>query len=235
MARTEMAKDFQNTDKGPFMKKLPNGHLNEPLDPLVALEYVFMKQKCSLLGLELRNDDTTVKLLYLVAKEVLDREVRPHEAIIDVLTDVCAQKCKSSSKEFWKQSTKMGHPLRGHTCLHKYKRQCSSSESLMKQPLDLPEDPEKREHDLDVVTEFVTKYMKTHKRMNWRECYDEGRANGYFKKYKDANTLKVTYHIKSVLASTKQVSLATKLRSTVFGIHSILFPDLSHPLWKLSQ
>lgn len=67
-----------------------DGPLKKPLDSLVALEYVFMKQKCSLLGLELRNG-TTVKLLYSVAKETLAREVFPHEATIDVLIDVYTQ------------------------------------------------------------------------------------------------------------------------------------------------
>lgn len=236
MTRTEIAKDFQNTDKGPFLKKLPSdywasqhlimtpstvdGHLNEPLDPLAALEYVFMKQKCSLLGLELRND-ATVKQLYLVAKEVLDREVRPHEATVVVLADVCAQ----TQKQFKRileaidedgPSSKRARKYAGmgimytETCLHKYKRQCSS-ESSMKQPLDLSEgvsptvgrqevqvmsiiEPEKQKRDLDVVAEFITEYMKTNKRMNWRQCYDEGRADGYYKNYKDANTLKATYH-----------------------------------------
>lgn len=82
----EIAKGFQGTDKGPFLNRLPSdywasehlvtissavdGPLKEPLDSLVALEYIFMKQKCSLLGLELRNG-TIVKLLYSVAKEIL--------------------------------------------------------------------------------------------------------------------------------------------------------------------
>lgn len=89
-----------------------SGHLNYPLGPLVALEYVFMKQKCSLIDLELR-DDATVKLLCSVAKEVLGREVRPHEATIDALTDVCVQTQNQFKRIFWKQSMKMDHSLCG--------------------------------------------------------------------------------------------------------------------------
>lgn len=55
-------------------------------------------------------------------------------------------------------------------------------------------EPEKRKRDLDVVAEVITEYTKTHKRVHWRECYDKGRADSYYKNYEDANTLKVTYH-----------------------------------------
>ncbi|KAG0191417.1 hypothetical protein DFQ28_000240 [Apophysomyces sp. BC1034] len=65
-------------------------HLSEPLHPLVALEYVFMKQQCFLLGLGHKNDPT-VKLLYSVAKEALDCEVHLHEATVDMLANVCTQ------------------------------------------------------------------------------------------------------------------------------------------------
>jgi len=149
----EIAKDFQGTDKGPFLKRLPSGYwasehlimipstvdspLKEPLNSLVAFEYVFMEQKCSLLGLKSRNG-TTVKLLYSVAKAILAREVRPHEATIDVLVDVCTvRKSKSSSKEYWKQPIQM------------------DQETEVMPAIEL----EKQKRDLNAVAEFITEYI----------------------------------------------------------------------------
>lgn len=36
--------------------------------------------------------------------------------------------------------------------------------------------------------------MKTHKQMNWKACYDQGLAEGYFSKYKSYKTLKNTFN-----------------------------------------
>lgn len=90
--------------------------------------------------------DATVKLLYSVAKEVLGREVRPHEATIDVLIDVCAQTQKQFTR-ILEAINKDGSSstwvleyvgiMYTEACLHKYKRQCYS-ESSTKQPLDIP-------------------------------------------------------------------------------------------------
>jgi hypothetical protein len=233
--RSELVNDYQESEKGLFLKKLPSNYwasqhlimtpstvedyLNEPLNPLVALEYVIMKQKCSLLSLE-KREDPTVKLLYLVAKEVLDRQILPEEATIDVLTNVCSETQKQfkrilealdqdgpSSKRA-KEYASVG-VVYTETCLHKYKRQ--SSEVSMAQPLDLPAgvsptvgrqeieylstiEPEKKKRDMDVASEFIEEYMKNHKRMSWQECYNKGRADGYYTNYKDSNTLKSTYH-----------------------------------------
>jgi hypothetical protein len=53
---------------------------------------------------------------------------------------------------------------------------------------------------MDVVDEFVKAWMKDHKRMDWKKCFNEGCANGHYKNYKDARTLSITYHqVKSKL------------------------------------
>lgn len=86
--REVFTKDYYDTEKGEFFKQLPSqywaqqhliltpstiaNHLHEPLHPMVALEYVFSEQQCSLLGLEYR-DDPTVKLCYRIAKQTVDQ------------------------------------------------------------------------------------------------------------------------------------------------------------------
>lgn len=46
------------------------------LHPLVALGYIFIKQKYSLLGMQESKEDTHVKLLYEVAKEATEHEIQ---------------------------------------------------------------------------------------------------------------------------------------------------------------
>ncbi|KAI9312526.1 hypothetical protein BX666DRAFT_2067288 [Dichotomocladium elegans] len=74
--RAELMQDLRDCENAQFLKQLPcdywakqdlimtpstiENHLNEPLHPLVALEYMYAEQQCSLLGLEHR-DDPTVK------------------------------------------------------------------------------------------------------------------------------------------------------------------------------
>ncbi|CAO3702546.1 unnamed protein product [Rhizopus stolonifer] len=59
-----------------------------PLPSIVALAYVMTKQEISLLGLEHR-DDSTVKMLYAIAKETLDHEIHNEEKTVEVLLNVC--------------------------------------------------------------------------------------------------------------------------------------------------
>ena len=104
--RKEIVQDFTDSHHGKFIQSLPckywakenfmmtsgtiEGCLKCPMDPLVAMEYVFTQQKCYLFGLELK-DDPTVSMLYLIAKEVLNKQIRIHEGTVDVLVDVCNQ------------------------------------------------------------------------------------------------------------------------------------------------
>ena len=65
-------------------------HIHEPLHPMVALEYVFSKQQCSLFGLE-DKDNPTVKSVYSIAKQTVDQDIRKQNATMDVFVNVCTQ------------------------------------------------------------------------------------------------------------------------------------------------
>lgn len=96
-------------------------------------------------------------------------------------------------------------------CLYKYQQQNSSTPATsLPPPPDLPDGvtptagrqtvevlqqikPQDKNRDIDVVDEFVKDWMKDYIRMDWKKCFNEGRANGYYNSYKDARTLSVTY------------------------------------------
>ncbi|KAI8047175.1 uncharacterized protein B0P05DRAFT_566616 [Gilbertella persicaria] len=160
---------------------------------MVALEYVLTEQQCSLLGLEYR-DDPTVKLLYAIAKETVDHEIRIYDATIDVFMNVCNQtktqfeRIIEAINEDGPSSTRaMDYARAGlvymSTCLYKYQQQSSStSVTALPPPPDLPDGvtptagkqavevlqqikPQGKKRDMDIVDEFVTVWMKDHKRM----------------------------------------------------------------------
>ncbi|KAG2218055.1 hypothetical protein INT45_007218, partial [Circinella minor] len=55
----------------------------------------------------------------------------------------------------------------------------------------LPQMPsEPQLDDMKYAREFKEEYLKTHKQMNWKVCYDKGLAEGYFSRYKNYKTLK---------------------------------------------
>lgn len=48
--------------------------------------------------------------------------------------------------------------------------------------------------DMEWTKEFVEQYKKENRKMNWKNCYELGLAEGYFKSYKNHQSLKATYH-----------------------------------------
>lgn len=40
---------------------------------------------------------------------------------------------------------------------------------------------------------FVENFKSNQKKMNWNACFDTGRAKGFFKSYKDSNSLKASF------------------------------------------
>jgi len=101
--------------------------------------------------------------------------------------------------------------LYAETCLHKYQWPVLDDSDMIPTPLDLPpkvQPPKGNTHvdilppmpseprldDMKYAREFKEEYMKTHKQMNWKACYDQGLAEGYFSKYKSYKTLKNTFN-----------------------------------------
>lgn len=262
--REVFTNDYYDTEKGEFFKQLPcqywaqqhliltpstiANHLHEPLHPMVALEYVFTEQQCSLIGLEYR-DDPTVKLLYAIAKQTIDHEIRIHDATIDVFMDVCNQTktqferiIEAINEDVPSSKRAIDYARAGlvymSTCLYKYQQQSSStSATALPPPPDLPNgvtptagrqvvevlqsiEPQEKKRDMDVVDEFVTAWMRDHKRMDWKKCFNEGRTNGYYKNYKDARSLSITYHqVKKGSPKSKRGKKNTGMK-TVGGVKS---------------
>lgn len=161
-ARREITKKLTETDKAPFIKRLPSDEwaqahyfinettiassLQTPLLPMVALAYVLTKQQVSLLSLEHRNDPT-VQILYSIMKETLDHEVHNEETTVNVLLNVCNNN-RDQFKRILEALEKDGDVKRARlyaddgllyaqTCIRKYSQ---TSSSTMPEPLALPQE-----------------------------------------------------------------------------------------------
>ncbi|KAG2216373.1 hypothetical protein INT45_007376 [Circinella minor] len=191
---------------------------NKELHPLVALEYVFQKQACSLQSLKFKHNPT-VKLLYSIAKEALNNQVPQHQETVDILVDVCIE----TRNQFKRILDALDEDNKGarvyasagvlysETCSQKYKSQ-SLQDTSMPEPPELPEgvkastrrepiqvlweaEPERVKSDMQFIDEFVEDWLKTHKRISWAECVSEDKKQGYYKiMYRNNNSLKSTYY-----------------------------------------
>jgi hypothetical protein len=96
------------------------------------------------------------------------------------------------------------------SCISKYSSQGSSG-STLPDPIGLPINAKssanyqalqglkdisapKRKTGMEWAKEFVANYKKENKRMSWKNCYELRLAEGYFKSYKNFQSLKATYH-----------------------------------------
>ncbi|KAI7881389.1 hypothetical protein K492DRAFT_161632 [Lichtheimia hyalospora FSU 10163] len=201
-------------------------HINTtPMHPLVALVYVLTQQQTCLISLEHKDDDT-VQLLYKIAKDAMKDKIEPQDRSVDVLLDVCTQ-VKKQFQKIVDEVNEEGEldpnrikayaadgALYSESCIRKYQGPTSPSSS-MPAPPDLPENvtptrssqtvdrsrtipAEPRKGDMDVVVEFIDKRKRLNKRMDWLQCYREGRAKGYFTKYKNHQSLKASFNSRKI-------------------------------------
>ncbi|KAG0183920.1 hypothetical protein DFQ28_000488 [Apophysomyces sp. BC1034] len=182
---------------------------------MVALGIFFTKQKRSLLGLRERKDPT-LQLLYRIAKDKM-------EVLLDVCEQMTKQMRKiirsandpsPSSKEKLLLYAQDGLDYLS-TCKRKYSS-ASCPSDLVVTPMEDPKDleisetgnsnsrethvdqlPEADHHD-SVDMQFIKTYMKERNngRMKWAHCYSEGCKKGFFKDYKNAESVKEMYHRK---------------------------------------
>ncbi|OBZ82374.1 hypothetical protein A0J61_09577 [Choanephora cucurbitarum] len=181
-----------------------SNHMHEqPLKPLVAVEYFLHSQKRSLLSMENKGrTDETIMLLYTIAKQIFEDDVKSEERTIDVLLNVCEQMQKQffkikdalalgngdETKKRVREYAEDGR-LYLEACKAKYRR------ISLPEPLDLPEQakkdgPSAAEYAEDLLPssdqpndqspdfEFVENFRKNEKRMNWSSCFNAGRAKG---------------------------------------------------------
>ncbi|KAG2218849.1 hypothetical protein INT45_011273 [Circinella minor] len=201
-------------------KTIAESLLETPLSPLVAIEYVFNNQKQPLYKLE-KKDDPIVKLLYAISKKALDNKISTVEKTMDILLDVC-NNTEQQFKRIIDAVEQDGpdtkriklYALDGaryaSSCTSKYSLQGSCS-STMPEPMSLPPNVRPlanyqpqlvleeipgtgRKTDMEWTKTFVDEYKKEKRKMNWKDCYELGLEEGYFKSYKNYQSLKTTYH-----------------------------------------
>ncbi|KAG2203777.1 hypothetical protein INT47_012710 [Mucor saturninus] len=196
-----------------------NSHVYEqPLKPLVAVEHFLYKQKRTLLGMDSKERaDETIQLLYTVAKQIFQNDITLEERTIDVLLNVCEQTQKQFYKikealeienleELKKRTREYAEDgyMYLETCKTKYRR------ISLPEPPALPEEAKKdgpsrsecngdflpasnlsKTKSLDFT--FIESFKSNQKKMNWNACINPGRAKGFFKSYKDSNSLKASF------------------------------------------
>lgn len=196
-----------------------NSHVHEqPLKPLVAIEHFLHKQKRTLLGMDSKERaDETIQLLYSIAKQIFENDVTLEERTIDVLFNVCEQAQMQFNKIKEALETENLEELRkrareyaedGYMYLETYK--AKYRRTSLHEPPALPEEakkdgPSKSEYNEDLLPAssrpntkspdfaFVENFKSNQKKMNWNACFDTGRAKGFFKSYKDSNSLKASF------------------------------------------
>ncbi|RCI04426.1 hypothetical protein CU098_004721 [Rhizopus stolonifer] len=221
--KTSIATDLIQNDQIPYAKEYPckpwaksfyildpttiNSHVHEqPLEPLVAVEYFLYQQKRTLLSMDSKERAVeTIQLLYSIVKQIFENEVTLEERTIGVLLNVCEQ----TQKQFYKikealeiedleelrkrarEYTEDGYTYL-ESCKAKYRR------ISLPEPLDLPEEAKKSgsysgEYNEDLLPAldqpntkspdfvFVENFRSNEKRMNWSACFNTGRAKGLFK------------------------------------------------------
>lgn len=181
---------------------------------------MFSKQEQSLFGLELK-DDPIVKMLYAIFKKALDSQISTDINTVDVLLDVCSN-TGNQFKRIYDAVEQDGSDLKRikqyaldgarytTSCISKYLLQGYSG-STMSEPISLPTNVEpsanyqaqqvlkeipvtKRRTDMEWTKEYVDQCKKEKRKMNWKNCYELGLAEGYFKSYKNHQSLKSTYN-----------------------------------------
>ncbi|KAI8977650.1 hypothetical protein BDF20DRAFT_958989 [Mycotypha africana] len=199
--------------------------LKQPsLHPLLAIGVFFCKQKPSLMSME-HKDDATIQTLYRIAKEQMEEEkvVKP---IASALADVCNQtntqfqklvKVIGAMPDSLLRKRALAYADDGilytDTCQRKYFKKDASCVSPMPAPLELPEatiqqiDETEINHNNtdDILPEtgipksdmdYALQFKQTVEIMNWKECYENGKKDGYFSTYTTPASLKRAFYKK---------------------------------------
>lgn len=164
--------------------------------------------------------DETIQMLFRIAKQTFENDVRLEERTVNVLLNVCEQaqkqfhKIKEASeiedvqelRKRTREYAEVGH-LFLETCKKNF-RLTSESKSL-----ELPEEarkdgPSTSEYNEDILPAsdplktispdfaFVESFRSSEK-MSWNTCFNAGRARGLFTQYKDFKSLKNFFFLKS--------------------------------------
>jgi hypothetical protein len=163
-----------------------------PLDPMIAIAYVFMMQQPSILALD-QHDDPTIQEIYKsalntfsVETDVINHSIKHMRTFCDA---VCCQfkkilKCDQNATEISRKRLRC-YAEDAVKYAEYFKRHHLSAESESVTPIEnaLLDEP-----SADLI--FVNnKRAKPKGRFNWAICYDEGQQIGLFSRYSSHITL----------------------------------------------
>lgn len=171
----------------------------QPLHSLTALGHFFIEQKLSILGM-VKKDNSTIKLLYGIAKRIFEDEAGKEDARQDTVNLIC----NKASSQFKQAMPRLEEDVpesraqkRKWDCLYdglepmeelrtKYAVISSSaSDSTGKEPLP------SNHNDW----QFVDNYRKQHgTKMDWIACYVAGKNVGLFGKYTPMKSVQAAYY-----------------------------------------
>ncbi|KAG2227719.1 hypothetical protein INT45_004761 [Circinella minor] len=210
-----------NSDNSSYSRRINisnnNKNSGNNLPALAAVALVLMSQKQSMFKLPHYKNDPTVKLCH----EIYDNEIRRQESVGNVYVKVATQ-TQTQFKRIMEQVDQDGPNMRKKikelsnegiifTETYLYKSGEQEQESISTSP-PIPRNDHKSNlsskitvalpllpsnpTDMEFVNHWKREYMKTHKRMNWATCFEEGRNAGLLSAYKNQASLKNTYNKK---------------------------------------
>ena len=181
-----------------------------PMIDMVALGHFFTQQKRSILSLQDKSGDPTIRLLYKVAKEKLDGERKSDEAKLDMILAFCSQTQSQFEKiaEYAKNQS-VQSSAESSARLLQYAHDGIELSQLQKRKYEQtfcrdvsPTDDtgttgQIKTPVLDKDMEFVRSFLQGRQGpMSWKQCYLDGVALGLFQRYRNSTTLKSAYYKK---------------------------------------
>ncbi|KAG0163382.1 hypothetical protein DFQ28_003767 [Apophysomyces sp. BC1034] len=184
---------------------------NDDLHPLVALTYFLTAGQRNILSLNHWEDPAIINL-FKKAKEIVHRNAEPEDNKVEALQTVC----EATEQQFSKiirdlrsnPDRAMAYAKAGYGYSSRLKRKYaemaereeegSQTTSPMAEPpeLALPaDDSQNTKLENDILIKFVDDYIsKLTGRMNWANCFEEGKQQGLFRRYINSASLKATYY-----------------------------------------
>jgi hypothetical protein len=165
---------------------------HNPINNLVALEYVLSSQKSSITSLE-RRDDPTAQLLYNICAEKVKEEMPQEIAQILDFINICNEMSDS-----FKDILAIDEPSQAG--LTQIREHAQKGLDLIKNKIqeyrDLQAKLTTRFNMLMTAESTFIKDFKTKNpgRMNWKACYQAGKHQGMFASYSSPESLKSVYN-----------------------------------------
>ncbi|KAI8888362.1 hypothetical protein K501DRAFT_303791 [Backusella circina FSU 941] len=179
------------------------------MDPIVAIQYFFGSQQRTIMALDL-YDDVTIIELYTIAKNETEKHVGASKSQLNALTTICS----ASEDQFKKIKNILKDELPANSKAFRYVNQGIDYHSKLKRKYeeiifeDKDETTTPMEEPAEIkVIESVVQSSLTHEeitfienfiskkngKMSWKTFWEAGSRVGYFKRYRNGESLRVTY------------------------------------------